>query len=79
MHVAILAAIALPSYERYVLRGKRAAARAQMIDIANREQQYFLANRAYADKAALDAGGYSLPSEVAAGYGYLIAVWNSHS
>ena len=37
--VGILAAIALPSYQQYVIRSKRSAAQAQMMDIANREQQ----------------------------------------
>lgn len=72
--VAILAAIAYPSYQQYIIRGKRSAAQAQMMDIANREQQYLLANRAYADKTALEAGGYSLPSEVSGSYGYDITV-----
>ncbi|WP_343577633.1 type IV pilin protein [Pseudomonas sp. QE6] len=75
--VAILAAIAYPSYQQYVIRGKRSAAQAQMMDIANREQQYLLANRAYADKTALEAGGYSLPSEVSSNYGYSITVNNA--
>ena len=68
--IGILAAIALPSYRQYVLRGNRAAAQAQMMDIANREEQYLLANRVYADKATL---GYSLPSGVSANYDYDVA------
>ena len=75
--VAILAAIAYPSYQQYIIRGKRSAAQAQMMDIANREQQYLLANRAYADKTALEAGGYALPSEVSGNYGYSITVTNA--
>lgn len=72
--VAILAAIAYPSYQQYVIRGKRSAAQAQMMDIANRQQQFLLANRAYASKSALEGGGYVLPSEVSANYGYDITV-----
>ncbi|WP_371366735.1 type IV pilin protein [Pseudomonas sp. QL9] len=72
--VAILAAIAYPSYQQYIIRGKRSGAQAQMMDIANREQQYLLANRAYASKSALEAGGYSLPSEVASDYSYDVTV-----
>lgn len=68
--VAILAALAFPSYQQYVIRSKRSAAQAQMMDIANRQQQFLLANRAFADKAALVASGYVLPSEVSASYGY---------
>ncbi|VTU31421.1 type IV pilin protein [Variovorax sp. RA8] len=72
--VGILAAIALPSYQQYIIRSKRSAAQAQMMDIANRQQQYLLANRVYADKTALQAGGYSLPAEVSAGYDYSITL-----
>ncbi|AGI25670.1 methylation protein [Pseudomonas sp. ATCC 13867] len=75
--VAILAAIAYPSYQQYIIRGKRSAAQAQMMDIANREQQYLLANRAYADKTALEAGGYALPSEVSRDYGYSVSADNA--
>lgn len=68
--IAILAAIALPSYTQYVIRSKRSAAQAQMMDIANRQQQFLIANRNYADKTALTASGYALPSEVASNYSY---------
>jgi type IV pilus assembly protein PilE len=70
---AILAAIALPSYRQFIIRGKRSAAEAQMMDIANREQQYLLANRVYADTATLTANGYSLPSEVGQNYSWTVA------
>jgi type IV pilus assembly protein PilE len=65
--IALLAAIALPSYQQYVIRSKRSAAQAAMMDIANREQQYMLANRSYADKAALN---YALPDDVGSNYTY---------
>lgn len=60
--IGILAAIAYPSYREYVIRGDRAAAQAQMMDIANRQQQFLLANRAYATSTS--ALNYSLPSEL---------------
>jgi type IV pilus assembly protein PilE len=66
--IAILAAIALPSYRQYVIRGHRSAAQSQMMDIANREQQFLLMNRAYADRATLEANGYQLPAEVGEKY-----------
>jgi type IV pilus assembly protein PilE len=72
--VAILAAVALPSYTRYVMRAKRSAAQAEMMDIANRQQQFLMANRNYADKDTLAASGYNLPPEVAAHYGYTITL-----
>lgn len=72
--IGILAAIAYPNYQQYIIRGKRAAAQAQMMDIANREQQYFLSDRTYTtDPSKL---GYSLPSEVSANYTYQITTDN---
>lgn len=72
--IGILAAIAYPNYTQYIIRGNRAAAQAQMLDIANRQQQFLLANRAYANKATLEASGYGLPSEVSSKYSYAITV-----
>lgn len=66
--VGILTAIALPSYGTYVKKGKRGAAQATMMDIANREEQFLIANRNYGDKNALMAGGFGLPANVAASY-----------
>ncbi|WP_420475722.1 type IV pilin protein [Noviherbaspirillum sp. ST9] len=75
--VAILAAVAVPSYQQYIKRGKRAAAQAEMMDIANRQQQYFLDKRGYASKAEIESAGYALPTEVSAKYTYDIAVSSS--
>jgi len=72
--VGILAAVALPAYQNQVMRSNRAAAKAQMMDIASRQQQFLLANRSYADKTTLEASGYALPAEVGAKYSYNIAV-----
>jgi type IV pilus assembly protein PilE len=74
--VAILAAIALPSYREYVLRSNRRAAQTSMVDIANREQQYFAANRAYANKATL---GYVLPPDISANYTWDVTPDNAAS
>ncbi len=71
--VGILAAIALPSYQQQVIRANRSAAQSQMMEIANREQQYLLANRSYASKTIL-AVSYTLPSEVSSKYTYGITV-----
>ena len=75
--IGILATIAMPAYQEYVKRGHRAAAQSEMMDIANREQQFLLANRAYADKTTLEGSGYALPSAVGAKYGYAIVVNNA--
>lgn len=71
--VCILAAIALPSYQQHVIRSNRSAAQSQMMDIANREQQYLLANRTYASKALLEEN-YTLPTSVSSKYDYEITV-----
>lgn len=75
--IGILTAIALPNYLQYVIRSNRSAAQSQMMDIANREQQFLFADRAYADKAALIASGYAPPTEVSAKYTYDVVVENS--
>jgi type IV pilus assembly protein PilE len=72
--VAILGAIALPAYRQYVVRSNRSAAMSQMMDIVNREQQFLLVNRAYADKAALTDSGYVLSPEVSRLYTWDVEV-----
>ena len=69
--IGILAAIAYPSYRESVKRGNRRAAQSVMMEIVNREHQYFIANRAYADEVALN---YVLPPEVVNNYSFAIAV-----
>ena len=68
--ISILAAIAFPSYSRYVAKSHRRAAQAQMSEIANREQQYFMATRGFADKATLTSNGYLLPADVSPYYSW---------
>ena len=72
--VGVLMAIALPAFQNQVMRSKRTAAQAEMLDIANRQQQYLLSNRSYMDKATLEASGYSLDPDVAKNYTYTIAL-----
>jgi len=69
--VGILAAIAVPAYRESVKRGNRRAAQSVMMDIVNRQQQYFVANRAYATEAELN---YGLPPDVGLNYDYDIAL-----
>lgn len=72
--VAILAAIGYPSYTSHVKKSNRRAAQAQMLDIANRQQQFLLANRAYASKTQLTDSGYNLPTDLTGKYDYDITV-----
>jgi type IV pilus assembly protein PilE len=70
--VAILAAIAIPSYRQYIIRGNRSAGESVMMDIANRAQQFLLANRSYAGTATLTANGYTLPSDTSQNYTWAV-------
>lgn len=64
--ITILAAVAYPSYTKYVARGKRAAAKSFMLQVANRQERYLVDARQYApDLATL---GMSLPSDVSGAY-----------
>ena len=58
--VSILIMVVLPGYQNQVMRGHRSAAKAEMLEIANRQQQFLLANRAYTSNLA-QLGGYALP------------------
>jgi type IV pilus assembly protein PilE len=75
--IAILAAVAYPSYSKHVQKSARTAAKAQMLDLANREQQYLLSNRSYATKTQLETAGFSLSSDVSSRYSYTITTASS--
>lgn len=64
--VAILAAIAYPSYTQYLVRTNRSAAQQFMLDIANREEQYLLDARQYTNNWGSGTGGLNMtiPPEV---------------
>lgn len=70
--VGILAAIALPSYSSYLIKGRRAAAQAFLMDVAQRQQQYLTDTRTYAPTIA--ALSMAEPSDVASAYTITIAV-----
>jgi type IV pilus assembly protein PilE len=75
--IALLSAIAYPSYTNYVVKGNRAAAKAYMVALANRQQQYLLDARAYgvaADHAALTSVlNLPVPAEVSNNYNVSVA------
>jgi type IV pilus assembly protein PilE len=69
---ALLAIVAIPSYRDSVRKGNRRAAQSVMMDMVNRQQQYFVANRVYAaDLAELN---YDLPPEVSQHYAAAVAL-----
>lgn len=47
--IGILASIAFPSYQEYVIRGNRAEGQALLVDAAARQERYFSQNSLYAD------------------------------
>ena len=47
--VAIIASIAVPSYSGYVTRSKRAVAKSALSLVADRQEQFFIDNKRYAD------------------------------
>lgn len=65
--IGILAVVAIPQYSQYVVRSNRTAAQAFMMDVANREKQYLLDARSYANSLA-GLGMGSAPSEVSKYY-----------
>ena len=64
--IGILAAIALPAYNSYIVRSNRNAAQSYMTEVANRQQRYLLDARAYA--ADIGTLGLAAPAEVARNY-----------
>ena len=62
---AILMAIAVPSYSLFMKQSRRGSAEAVLLDIAQREQQYLIDARAYANAAAL---GTTTPVDVSTYY-----------
>lgn len=71
--IGILAAIAIPSYTRYVLRSNRAAAEAFMLEVSGAQERYLLDNRAYASSMAV-LGYTTVPSSVATNYTVTTAI-----
>jgi type IV pilus assembly protein PilE len=68
--VAILAAIALPSYASYMRKSARADAQALIADAANRQQQYLADRRAYAPSMA--ALNVAAPASLTGKYSFSI-------
>ena len=55
--ISMVAAFAYPSYTQFVTRSKRTAATATLMQVADRQQQYFMDNKRYA--ASLTNLGYA--------------------
>jgi type IV pilus assembly protein PilE len=79
--IAILAAIALPSYQDYVRKGRRADAQSFMQEVVARQQHFLLDRRAYGTgiTGATSAGelGMTIPANVSGFYTVTIATDNT--
>jgi len=69
--ISIIAMIAVPSYNNYVLRSNRSVAKQFMLAVASKQEQYILDARQYA--ATIGALGLTAPSEVASRYTFSLA------
>jgi type IV pilus assembly protein PilE len=78
--IGILAAIALPSYQDYIRKGRRADAQTFMMDIAARQQHFLVDRRAYAititDPPASSGLGLSAPGNIVNFYDFALATNN---
>ncbi|WNL47434.1 type IV pilin protein [Dyella sp. BiH032] len=71
--IAILAAVAIPNYYRYMLRANRAAAEDVMLDMASAQERYMIDSRVYTtDPSQLGYG--TLPDSVSSNYTFTIAL-----
>lgn len=57
--VAILATIAYPSYQRYIIRGSRAAAQNELTELSSMQEKIFLNSNAYTPNLAIAYDGTS--------------------
>ncbi len=68
MIVGVLAAIAVPSYQKQVLKSRRTDAKTALLDLATREERYYSTHNAYTSAPA--NLGYSGTFPVSVGSGY---------
>lgn len=62
--VGILASVAYPSYQNYILRSKRAEGKALLMDAAARQERHFADNNTYADTIGeLNYGDHAMSAE----------------
>jgi len=71
--IGILVAIAYPSYQNQLRKGRRAEAQSFMMEVANKQQQYLLDARTYAlGGGALATLGVAPPSDLANFYTFTV-------
>lgn len=70
--IGVLAAVAWPSYQNYVIRANRAAAQSFMMTISNRQEQYLLTNRSYTTTIGTGGLGLTAPTETNGRYTFAV-------
>jgi type IV pilus assembly protein PilE len=70
--IGVLAAVAWPSYQQYVIRSNRAAAQSFMMTIASRQEQYLLTNRSYTTTIS-NLGNLTQPAETTGRYTFAVS------
>jgi type IV pilus assembly protein PilE len=74
--IGILAAVAIPQYNNYIIRSKQASAKAVLLDIAQREAQYLVDNRsaylAIGATSDLPSLNITAPAEIASLYDFTV-------
>ena len=75
--ISMIAAFAYPSYTQHVVDTKRTAATATLLQIADRQQQFFMDNKSYA--ATLTALGFGANPLVVGDDGMAVAAGDSDS
>lgn len=68
--IGILASIAIPNYNQYIVKSGRRAAQSYLLDLANRQRMYFLDRRTFAQTEA-ELGAIA-PDDVADNYAVAI-------
>ena len=66
--IGILAPIAIPNYNNYLIKSNRSAAQQFMLSISNTQEQYLLDNRAYASTLGAGGLGMTVPDDVSRKY-----------
>jgi len=75
--VAIISAIAIPSYQNSIRKSRRPEAKSALLDLAARQERYYTLNGAYSDGVTVpNSLGYALPANLgtAAAPDYVLSV-----
>lgn len=72
--IGILASVAYPSYMSHLRKARRADAQGYLMDLAQRQQQYFIDNRAFATTIDINGLNSSIPASVSTYYTIVVPI-----